>query len=127
MKKIGEILIEAGKVSERDIDRALLAQREMGERIGQVLIKLGLVSELDMIQALSQQLDIPVLLGPDYPEEPVSLPEIPDIFLLSNGVVPVSRTDDSVVFAASVPQDDYLKKALAMSLDKGVSVVFGLE
>jgi len=68
MKKIGEILIEAGKVSERDIDRALLAQREMGERIGQVLIKLGLVSELDMIQALSQQLDIPVLLGPDYPE-----------------------------------------------------------
>ena len=30
MKKIGEILIEAGKVSERDIDRALLAQREMG-------------------------------------------------------------------------------------------------
>ena len=44
MKKIGEILIEAGKVSERDIDRALLAQREMGERIGQVLIKLGLVS-----------------------------------------------------------------------------------
>ena len=127
MKKIGEILIEAGKVSERDIDRALLAQREMGERIGQVLIKLGLVSELDMIQALSQQLDIPVLLGPDYPDEPVSLPEIPEIFLLSNGVVPVKRTDDSVVFAASVPQDSYLKKALAMSLDKGVSVVFGLE
>ena len=127
MKKIGEILIEAGKVSERDIDRALLAQREMGERIGQVLIKLGLVSELDMIQALSQQLDISVLLGTDYPEEPVSLPEIPEIFLLSNGVVPVKRTDDLVVFAASVPQDDYLKKALAMSLDKGVSVVFGLE
>ena len=127
MKKIGEILIEAGKVSERDIDRALLAQREMGERIGQVLIKLGLVSELDMIQALSQQLDIPVLLGADYPDEPVSLPEIPEIFLLSNGVVPVKRTDDSVVFAASVPQDSYLKKALAMSLDKGVSVVFGLE
>jgi general secretion pathway protein E len=127
MKKIGEILIEAGKVSERDIDRALLAQREMGERIGQVLIKLGLVSELDMIQALSQQLDIPVLLGPDYPEAPVTLTEIPEIFLVSNGVVPVKRTDEEVVFAASIPQDAYLKKALAMSLNKTVSVVFGLE
>ncbi len=127
MKKIGELLIEAGKVSERDIERALLAQREMGDRIGQVLIKLGLVSELDMIQALSQQLDIPLLLAADFPEEPVELPEIPQIFLLSNGVVPVSRSEQEVLFAASAPQDPYLRKALGMAVEPPVRVVFGLE
>ena len=65
LKKIGDLLIEMGKVSERDIERAMLAQREMGGRIGQVLVKLGLISELDMTQALSQQLDIPLLLAAD--------------------------------------------------------------
>ena len=127
MKKIGELLIEAGKVSERDIERALLAQREMGDRLGQVLIKLGLVSELDMIRALSEQLDIPVLLASDFPDEPVELPEIPQIFLLSNAVVPVSRSDKEIVFAASAPQDPYLCKALAMALETPVRVVFALE
>ncbi|MEK9544000.1 MAG: ATPase, T2SS/T4P/T4SS family, partial [Luminiphilus sp.] len=127
MKKIGELLIEAGKVSERDIERALLAQREMGDRLGQVLIKLGLVSELDMTQALSEQLEIPMLSASDFPEEPVALPEIPQIFLISNGVVPVSRTEQEVLFAASAPQDPYLCKALGMAIDAPVRVVFGLE
>ena len=127
MKQIGELLIEAGKVSERDIERALLAQREIGDRIGQVLVKLGLVSELDMVQALSAQLDIPLLLGADYPEEPIALPEIPEIFLLSNTAVPVTRSDEEIVFAATVPQDPYLQKALTMALGTHVRVVFGLE
>ena len=104
MKKIGEILIESGKVSERDIERALLAQREMGEMIGQVLVKLGLVSELDMTQALATQLDIPLLLAADYPEEPVEVAEVSADFLFSNNVVPVKRTDEQLVFAATQPK-----------------------
>ena len=39
-KKIGEILISQGKITERDVERALVAQGEMGEMLGQVLVKL---------------------------------------------------------------------------------------
>ena len=127
MKKIGDILIESGKVSERDIERAMLAQREMGERIGQVLVKLGLVSELDMTQALSQQLGIPLLLAADYPEEPIDVPEVSPDFLFSNHVVPVARSETEITFAATVPQDPFLIKALGMAMNRPVKVVFGLE
>ena len=34
MKKIGELLVEQGKVSERDVERTLLAQSEMGDMFG---------------------------------------------------------------------------------------------
>ena len=61
MKKLGQILVEQGKLSERDVERSLLAQVEMGGLLGQVFVKLGLVSELDVAQALSRQLDIPLL------------------------------------------------------------------
>ena len=43
--KLGELLVEQGKISERDVERTLLAQAEMGDLFGQVLVKLGLVSE----------------------------------------------------------------------------------
>ena len=51
MKKLGELLTEQGKLSERDVERTLLAQAEMGGLFGQVLVKLGLVSEQDLAQA----------------------------------------------------------------------------
>ncbi len=68
MKKLGELLIEQGKLSERDVERTLLAQIEMGDLFGQVLVKLGLVSDQDVAVALSQQLDIPLLGSADFPQ-----------------------------------------------------------
>lgn len=58
-EQIGAILVGKGKLGARDLERALLAQREMGDLIGRVLVKLGLISEQDLVEALSEQLDIP--------------------------------------------------------------------
>ena len=127
MKKLGELLVEQAKISERDVERTLLAQAEMGELFGQVLVKLGLVSEQDVALALSQQLDIPLFVAADFPEEPIQLDGVAQDFLVSNSVVPVAVTDAEVKFVAAVPQDPFLGKALSMALDKPVSIALGLE
>ncbi|MEE4277607.1 MAG: ATPase, T2SS/T4P/T4SS family [Halieaceae bacterium] len=127
MQKLGEILLAQGKVSARDVERTLLAQAEMGDLFGRVLVKLGLVSEGDVAAALSQQLDIPLLAATDYPEEPV-LPEgLAQEFLFSNSVVPIAIDDHSATFAASVPQDPFLNKALGMALDQPVRLLLGTD
>ena len=118
MKKIGEMLVEQGKISERDVERTLLAQAEMGGVFGQVLVKLGLVSEADVAAALSQQLSIDLLSAAEYPESPLRLEAIAQDFLLSNAVVPVADSERETRFAATMPQDKFLSKALAMALDK---------
>jgi general secretion pathway protein E len=127
MKKLGELLVEQGKLSERDVERTQLAQIEMGDLFGQVLVKLGLVSEQDVAVALSQQLDIPLLLAADFPEEPIHLENLAQDFLVNNNVVPVSVSDAGIKFVASMPQDPFLGKALAMALDKPVFLALGLE
>jgi len=127
MKKIGELLVELGKVSERDVERTLLAQSEMGDLFGQVLVKLGLVSELDVAGALSTQLDVPLYAAADYPGEPIQLDGLAQDFLFSNGVVPVAIVGESVHFAAAVPQDAFLSRALGMALDRPVQIALGLE
>ncbi|MBP6682471.1 MAG: Flp pilus assembly complex ATPase component TadA [Halioglobus sp.] len=127
MKKIGELLVEQGKISERDVERTLLAQAEMGGVFGQVLVKLGLVSEADVAAALSAQLSIDLLAAADYPQSPIRLEAVSQDFLLSNAVVPVADTPQQARFAAAMPQDSFIAKALAMALDKPVQIALGLE
>ena len=127
MKKLGELLVEQGKISERDVERTLLAQAEMGDLFGRVLVKLGLVSEQDVAVALSELLDIPLHLAADYPEELIQLEDVAQDFLVNNSVLPVAVTEGEVRFVAAVPQDPFLSKALAMALDKPVAIALGLE
>ncbi|MDP5052486.1 MAG: ATPase, T2SS/T4P/T4SS family, partial [Congregibacter sp.] len=126
-QKLGEILIAQGKLSARDVERSLLAQAEMGDLFGRVLVKLGLVSEADVAQALSEQLQIPLLTAADYPES-APVPEgLARDFLVSNNLIPIALSDNEACFAASVPQDAYLAKALAMAIDRPVKLVLGTE
>ncbi len=125
--KLGELLIEQGKISGRDLERTLVAQTEMGGLFGQVLVKLGVVSELDVAQALSAQLDIPLVVAADYPGEPLPVVGLSQEFLLGNSAVPIFADDTGLRFAALVPQDAFLRKALAMATGKQVTIALGLE
>jgi type IV pilus assembly protein PilB len=58
-KRIGELLVEAGVLSQSQLEQALFAQRKDGRKLGQLLIELGLVSEVQLTQTLSRQLSVP--------------------------------------------------------------------
>jgi type IV pilus assembly protein PilB len=58
-KRIGELLVEAGVLSQQQLEQALFAQRKDGRKLGQLLIELGLVGEVQLTQTLSRQLSVP--------------------------------------------------------------------
>jgi type IV pilus assembly protein PilB len=58
-RRIGELLVEAGLLSQSQLEQALFAQRKDGRKLGQLLTELGLVSEVQLTQALSRQLAVP--------------------------------------------------------------------
>lgn len=127
---LGEWLVERNKLSARDVERALLAQSEMGGYLGQVLVKLGLVAEQDVAHALVDLLGVRLLTEDDYPAEAVEVAQLSESFLISNGVVPVSAPSETSVawqFVSVIPQDEYILKALKMALGEQVQVHLGLE
>lgn len=127
---LGEWLVEQNKLSARDVERALMAQAEMGGYFGQVLVKLGLVAEQDVALALVELLGVRLLTSADYPVEPVDVGQLSEEFLTSNGVVPVSAPTDTVnawQFVSIVPQDAFIQKALTMALAGKVTLHLGLE
>ena len=113
--RLGELLVRAGKLSARDLERALSAQQEMGSLLGQVLVQLGVVSELDVAHALAQQLGLPFITADAFPS---SSPEVPGLlpeFLQSNAVYPLSVSDGELAVAMARPQDAFVVKALRLT------------
>ena len=64
-QRLGELLVGAGKLSQRDLDRAIAAREELGGRLEAVLTQLGLVSEIDVAQARSSILGVRYSTGID--------------------------------------------------------------
>lgn len=61
MKKIGELLLERQYIEQRDLDKALVAQAQVGGRLGAVLVRSGAVSETNLLDALNIQLGHPIV------------------------------------------------------------------
>src|SRR5579883_1852034 len=55
-KRIGELLVEGGILSQSQLEQALFAQRKDGRKLGQLLVELGFVTEIQVTQTLSRQL-----------------------------------------------------------------------
>ena len=123
---VGERLVARGLLSERDLERARIAKREMGCMLGEALVRLGLVAESNLVTALCEELGVSFVPKEGYPEEPVILDDLPEQFLLNNDVVPLSATEDQLVLAALKPQDPFIKKALHLATGKAVELRLGL-
>ncbi|MEO1039974.1 MAG: ATPase, T2SS/T4P/T4SS family [Pseudomonadota bacterium] len=71
-RRIGEILLDQGAVTERDLDDAARYQAELGGPFGQALLRTGALAEETLLSALSAQLDLPVITADHLPEDPRS-------------------------------------------------------
>lgn len=60
INNIGDVLLDIGRVTRADLDRAIEVQRQTGQKLGRILIDLGTVSEEDLRLAYSKLLQIPV-------------------------------------------------------------------
>ena len=124
-RRIGELLMERANLDQQMLSRALKLQRENGERLGQLLVQLGMISERDLANALATLLGIEAL-GPDaYPDTP-PVDEIPaPEFLRAARAVPVALVEGTVQLAMADPADVFTREALAMALGRPVEPVVG--
>lgn len=125
--RLGERLIAAGKLSERDLHNALQAQQELGGLLGQVLVQLGVVAETDVAQLLAEQLGVPWLRADDFPD---LLPEVPGLqpgFLDAQCVCPIAVQEGVLQVAMAVPQDTFITKALRLATGLQIAPALALE
>ncbi|MGR3311196.1 MAG: GspE/PulE family protein [Candidatus Brocadiales bacterium] len=123
---IGNILVELGKVSKNDIDRALEVQKQTGQTLWRLLIDLGLISEEDLSLAMSQLLDLPIWEKRKDDTYPM-VDNLPYGFLLSNKVLPLKMYNNTLDVAVVDPQDTSLLEVIAAVTKKEITIFVGCE
>ena len=58
-KKLGEILVARGAITEADLEKALVEQSQTRAFLGQILLRRGLVKKQDLARALKDQIGVP--------------------------------------------------------------------
>jgi general secretion pathway protein E len=100
---IGLILVEKGLITRAQLEQALAAQRESGERLDRVLVRLGFVSRAQVLNALGDQFQMPVVdLATLSPERHV-LETLPTKLVYKQSCVPIERHNGTLTIATSDP------------------------
>ncbi len=104
-KKLGEILLETGLITEDQINQALASQKTKKQKIGKTLVELGFVTKDQIVEALAEKLNLQIIYCADHkiPDELKRL--IPKDFAKENLVFPISKKDNTLVLAMSDPLD----------------------
>ena len=102
-KRIGDLLLGMGLVTEDQVNQALEQQKVSKKRLGQILIDMGFLTEQQMIEALEVQFGISYIDLTRY-VIPMELAQVlPRNIARKNGVVPVKVERDMLYLAMSDP------------------------
>ena len=119
MKKIGEILVEKGKVEKTDVERALILQSDNGQKLGKLLLSLGYIAEKDLIEALVEQTGIKAFYGESFPKEIEKIEGLSYDYLKKHILIPIKKTETTL----EVIMDDPFDFETISSLETLLSVV----
>ncbi|MBY0492839.1 MAG: Flp pilus assembly complex ATPase component TadA [Cyanobacteria bacterium] len=102
-KKLGECLIQAGLITEDDLQSALTEHKRTGERLGAVLVRLNLATERQIAKALAYQLGFPYLNLSENPPDPAIVTLIQKEVALKRSCVAIKLDKNLLTVAMADP------------------------
>ncbi len=111
-KKLGEILIEKGLITPKQLEGALAEQSRTKEFLGKILADNNQIKESDLLKTLSEQFKIPIVdLKHSYTDWAL-IKSFGSSSILDYKCFPLKRDKWSVTFAISNPLDAWALKKI---------------
>ncbi|MCE2572130.1 GspE/PulE family protein [Motilimonas eburnea] len=104
-KRLGDLLVEEGIITEDQLMQALAEQRKNGRKLGATLQGLGFLSEDDMLGFLSRQLGIPLVDINQLRIDEQVVAKLPEVHARRLRALVVHDDGQSVTVAMSDPAD----------------------
>lgn len=110
-RRIGEILVNEGLVSQEQLEEALRVQKKTGELLGSVLMDMGLVAESDIAKTMCLQYQLPFITLQNYEFDEKLLQLFPKEFLHKHRLLPFDKVGDMLlVLVTEIPGDQVLEE-----------------
>lgn len=102
-KRLGEMLIDEGVLTEEQLEEGLKYQKGSGKRLGTVLIERRLITQSDLISVLQSQLGIDFIDLTEVSLEPDLVNILPGTIAKKHSVIPVRTEGNSLYLAMEDP------------------------
>jgi type IV pilus assembly protein PilB len=96
-------LLEAGLINSEQLKAALETQKEFGKKIGEVLVEKGYTTHKNIVEVLEFQLGMPYINLDIYPVDSKIVSLIPESMARKYEIVPVKVENGTITIAASDP------------------------
>ena len=120
--RLGQSLVEAGRLEERHLRAALDEQQGSRQRLGDILVQRGYVDDKAVARSLAAQLRLPFAEGP-LTSEPEALGLIDAALARARAILPLSATDRTLRLAVSDPLDQETLEELRFSSGRRVEPI----
>lgn len=94
-KRLGDMLVDAGVISDEQLGEALRKQRELGLRLGQTLIELKMTDENEIAEALHQQMGLPLARIREAKLTPEVISLVPENIVRKHNVLPFELDEEN--------------------------------
>ncbi len=111
-KRIGELLVEHGAITQDELQEALDAQADHGGRVCEVLIHLGYLTEEALLECLGSQMGIVSVNVRQYTIDPELRQYVPESFAVQHELMPLDKLGKNLTVAMAVPLDVETRTAL---------------
>jgi type IV pilus assembly protein PilB len=104
--KLGDILVQAGVITESQLSDTLKKQKYTGKRVGELLVSEGIITEVRLAEALSTQLKLPMFTLTRYRPMPEAIKSVPRHVSERLQIIPLSLVEgDLLLIAMANPLD----------------------
>lgn len=124
-RRLGDVLVDAGLVSEDQLQNALAEQKETKRRLGDELIAEGVITEAGLIEALRMQLGVEFVDLSQTTIDPGVVRVVPRNVARTYEVVPVRVTPEEVYLVMSDPLNFVAIEAVKNASRKRVVPMLG--
>lgn len=104
-KRLGELLMETGALTEAQLQTALSGQKKSGLKLGQYLVQSGILKENVIIDSVGRQLRIERYTPDKHPYEDRIDTLLPEELAQKHRLVPLSRRGHLLLIAMTDPMD----------------------
>src|SRR5882724_8274316 len=103
--KLGEILLREGLITQDQLKKALLEQKNTGMRLGYTLVKLGFVEETEISKMLARQYRMPAVDLSRFEVDPKIIKLLPPDVAVKHTVLPLKREGRTLTVAIADPNN----------------------
>lgn len=119
-KRLGDLLVEAGKITEQQLKTELEKQRTSGIKLGELIVQDKILTEDDIIDVLEVQLGIERVYLDMLPVDIVAVKSIPESLAKKYTIIPIGYEGNSIKVATNDPLNIFALDDVSVATGKEV-------